>query len=135
MTKDTIIIDASNSVVGRIASYAAKKSLLGRKVIIVNCERALLTGRRGSIIKEYHVLRNKGGSSLKGPFFSRSIERIMKRTIRGMLNYHQKRGLDAFKRIICYSKVPEEYESTEKITLSTSEKSKAITLQELSKNI
>ena len=31
-----IIIDASHSVLGRVASFAAKQSLLGKKVIIGN---------------------------------------------------------------------------------------------------
>jgi len=33
------------------------------------------------------VMRSKGGAGLKGPFFPKTAERILKRTIRGMLPY------------------------------------------------
>lgn len=130
-----IIIDAENSVLGRISSYAAKQSLLGKKVIIVNCDKSILSGRRKNIIEEYHTLKIKGGTAMKGPYFSRSIEKIVKRTIRGMLSNHKGRGIDALKRITCYTDIPEKYSKMSKIKLFNEEKLKSITLTELSKNI
>ncbi len=123
-----IIIDASNAVLGRIASYAAKQSLLGKEVIIVNCNKA-------NIIYEYLVLREKGGSAQKGPYFPKHPDRILKRTIRGMLSHHQKRGLDAIRRIMCHNDTPKEFESAKKITLAGKEKPISLTLSELSKEI
>ena len=80
-------------------------------------------------------MRRRGGSSLNGPFFPKYPERIMKRTIRGMLAHMQQRGLDAFKRVMCYNNLPQEYEMKEKITLVRSLTAKTITLAELSKEL
>ena len=92
--KAEIVIDAKEGVLGRIASYAAKQALLGKSVIIVNCNQILVTGKRSMIILEYNKARRRGSASLKGPFFPKYPERLMKRTVRGMLNYQQQRGLD-----------------------------------------
>lgn len=130
-----IVIDASKGVLGRIASYAAKQALLGKNIVIVNCNDAILTGRRDNIVGEYNTLRRLGGSSLKGPFFPKIPERVMKRTIRGMLAYTQGRGGDALKRVMCYNKVPKEYEAAKKISFIKELKAKSINLSELEKVI
>jgi len=109
-----IVIDAANARLGRLVSYAAKQSLLGKEVIIVNCKAAIITGGRRSIINEYKVMRQRGGHSLKGPHFPLQSERIVKRTLRGMLSYKQGRGAEAFKRVICFSDIPAEYASQAK---------------------
>ena len=131
----TIVIDASGSILGRIASYAAKQALLGKNVIVVNCKKALLTGKRSTTIKEYNLIRRRGGSSLNGPFFPKNPERIVKRTIRGMVNYQQQRGLDAFKRVMCYNDTPQEFVTAPKITLHRTMTAKTTNLEDLSREI
>ena len=130
-----IVIDAAGSVLGRVASYAAKQALLGKKVVIVNCKQALLTGKSATAIKEYNAIRRRGGSSLKGPLFPKNPERIMKRTIRGMLNYQQQRGLDAFKRVMCYNEVPQEFTNATKVTFDRKSTARTIDLEDLSREI
>jgi len=130
---DEIVIDASGGVLGRIAAYAAKQSLLGKPVIVVNCDEARIIGAKQNIVEKYRTLRAKGGSSLKGPKISKVPEKLMKRTIRGMLSHRQARGRQALKRIICYNSVPEEFTSVDKISLKKPIKHKSISLQELSK--
>ena len=130
-----LVIDASNGVLGRIATYAAKQALLGKNVIVVNCDNAIVTGRRRMIIDEYNHARRRGGTSLNGPHFPKHTERIMKRTIRGMLNYNQQRGLDALKRVLCYPNVPKEYESAKKTSLVKEVSSKTVNLADLSREI
>ncbi|MDP1695706.1 MAG: 50S ribosomal protein L13 [archaeon] len=132
---EKIIIDAEGAVLGRLASFAAKQSLLGKSIIIVNCEKALITGRKRFIIGEYKEKRRRGGSSRKGPHFPKSSERIVKRTVRGMLPYTQERGLSAFKRIICYDKVPVEYESSKKIKMIRELKTRTLALAEVSREL
>ncbi len=111
-----IIIDATNATLGRLASYAAKKALQGNEIIIVNSESAVITGNRESIIERYDTLRKKGGSSQKGPHIIRKSERILKRSIRGMLGDHREgRGREAWKRIRCYDSVPEEFKNEKMI--------------------
>ena len=135
MTEKEIVIDASEGVLGRVASFAAKQSLLGKKVTIVNCEKALVTGRRKNILEEYKIARRRGGSSRKGPKFPKSSERIMKRTIRGMLQYKEGRGAAAFKRIMCYDAIPEEFANTKKINLKKELNAKSLELKEVSREL
>jgi large subunit ribosomal protein L13 len=134
-TEIEIVIDATNCILGRIAAIAAKQSLLGKKVVIVNCDFALVTGRRRMVLDEYGIARRRGGTSLNGPHFPKHTVKIMKRTVRGMLSYNQQRGLDALKRVMCYSTVPKEYESAKKITVLKDIKSKTVTLADLGKEI
>lgn len=96
---------------GRTASLAAKQALLGKEIIVVNCEKAIITGRRGNIIENYLRRKALGGHSQKGPYIKSAPERIMKRTIRGMLPYKKGRGAEAFKRIKCYNLVPKGIEA------------------------
>lgn len=133
---ETMVIDGKNAILGRLASYAAKQALLGRKISIVNCEEVLVTGKPKSVISEYREMRQKGGSALKGPFFPKSPERIVKRTVRGMLSYKQGRGRAALKKVICYNKVPSELAESKKV-VAGKEKSnvKKIKLKELSEEI
>ena len=128
-----IIIDASGGVLGRIASFAAKQSLFGKEIVIVNCNEVLITGRGENTLQRYTRARKRGGSSLKGPIILKSPERIMKRTIRGMLSHKQIRGREAFHRIMCYNLVPDEFVNAEKISLVRPVKMRAIKLEKLSK--
>ena len=135
MKKNVIIIDAAETSLGRIASYAAKQSLLGKEVKIVNCKNAIITGKRKSIVSEYKIARARGGSIRKGPHFPKSPERIMKRTVRGMLSYKQGRGRDAMYRVKCYNAIPEEFADQDKIQMKRPIKSSVLKLEELSKVI
>jgi len=133
--KKVIVIDANEGALGRVASLAAKKALLGYEVKVINCDKAIIIGRRRNIIEEYIIKRVRGGSSQKGPHFQKSPERLMKRTIRGMLSYKKGRGGDAFKRIMCYVGVPREFEKNKKIEAKKENPDKSITLNSLSKEI
>jgi large subunit ribosomal protein L13 len=107
-----MIIDAKGLIVGRFATVAAKKALLGEKVDIINCESAVMTGKRRFLIDETKRKFDQGIHS-KGPFISRMPDRYVKRIIRGMLPYKQEKGRNAFKRIMCYIGVPKEFEARE----------------------
>jgi len=130
-----LIIDGKNATLGRLASFAVKKSLLGNNVVIVNCNDVVIVGNPRSIIKDYKETRKRGGSSLQGPFFPRIPERIVKRTARGMLSYKQGRGKAAFKRIICHNEIPEEHSEKKMIHAGKVKNSKTIKLKELGKEI
>ena len=41
-----MIIDATNIILGRLASFAAKHALLGETIEIINCENAVITGNK-----------------------------------------------------------------------------------------
>ena len=130
-----IIIDGKNAILGRLASYVGKQALLGKTISIVNCESVVISGKIKSIAEEYRKMRQKGGASQKGPFFPKHPDRIVKRTIRGMLSYKQGRGREAFKRIKCYLGVPGEFEDSKKITSGKEKNIKTIKLGDLSTRI
>jgi large subunit ribosomal protein L13 len=131
-----IVIDGAGAILGRLASHAAKQSLLGKEVVIVNCDKVVIAGNRENIVEEWSNATRRGGHSLKGPFVPRkNTEKMVKRTIRGMLSYKQARGLAAWKRIRCYPLVPAEYGTTKKITLLRPVKNQIVQLAELSKVI
>ncbi len=131
--EERVIINAENAVLGRLASYAAKQALSGKKVVIVNCGKAIVLGREKDVLEKYREIRGKsrGGGSQKGPFFLRDPERILKRTIRGMLPYKKGRGRERFKEIRCYKGLPPEFEN-EKMVKSGRGK-KGITLEKISR--
>ncbi len=130
-----IIIDAAEGALGRVASFAAKQALLGKKVVIVNCGEVLVLGNLQNNLDKYKQARARGSSSRKGPHFPKSPERIMKRTVRGMLSYSQTRGRNAFKSIMCYNGVPDEYEKNEKVSFARKLKVKAVKLSVLSERL
>lgn len=101
-----MIIDATNLILGRLASFAAKHALLGENVEIINCENAVITGNRSTTLNaNLHKLER--GSRTRGPFTNKMPDRFVKRAIRGMLPYKKEHGKKAFKRIKCYIGVPD----------------------------
>lgn len=128
-----VVIDAKGGVLGRIASFAAKQALKGKKVIIVNAEKAIIIGKPKKIL-EHYLAKFRRGTPNKGPFYSRTVIGIFKRTIRGMIAWKKAHGREAFKRIKCYKSMPKEYEGKEKLSFEK-KATNFITLGELSKLI
>lgn len=128
------IIDGKNAVLGRLASYAAKEALRGEDIIILNCDKVIITGNRKNIREEFEAGRRRVGSGQKGPKISRNPEKIVKRAIRGMLPDHrQGRGKIAYRRIKCYAGIPKEFEQSKKIVGGREKKSKFVYVEEISK--
>ncbi|MBD3203218.1 50S ribosomal protein L13 [Candidatus Woesearchaeota archaeon] len=125
-----IIIDGTNLLLGRIASFAAKKALLGKTIRVINSEKIYISGKKENILEQYKIKRERG-THTTGPFFPRYPDQIVKRTIRGMLPYKKGRGKAAFKRVRCYIGVPKEFEKHKKITIKDANISKLPNLQYL----
>jgi large subunit ribosomal protein L13 len=102
-----IFIDADGAVLGRLASEVAKRLLNGEDITVINAEKALITGSKGNIMFQYKQMRFVG-STRKGPYFPRMPDRILRRTVRGMLPFNQYRGRSAYKRLRVYIGVPRE---------------------------
>ncbi len=100
-----MILDAENSVLGRMAAAAAKQALLGEEVRIINCEKAVITGDKASVIKAYMKLLDIGQPQ-QGPYVQRRPDLFVRRAIRGMLPRRQIRGREALSRVKCYIGVP-----------------------------
>merc|ERR1712031_111952 len=82
-----VVIDGRGHLMGRLASFVAKETLLGQKVVVVRCEELVISG---SFIRNKLKLlmkRNKrmNTNPKKGPFHHRSPSDMFHRMIRGML--------------------------------------------------
>ena len=90
----TLVFDASNKVLGRLASHVASELLTARKagnqkrVIIVTAEKANVTGPKTAVFAKYDH-KYKLNHPRKGPFFPRMPDQILKRPVRGMLPYQK----------------------------------------------
>jgi len=128
------IIDADGAVLGRLGTNVAKRLLNGEEIVVVNSEKAIISGKKAAV-KERYMQRRKVGTYRKGPFFPRTPDMIVKRTIRGMIPYQTPHGRSAFKRLKCYIGVPEEFkgEKFEKIEKAEKQPIDFITVEELSK--
>lgn len=104
-----MIVDAEGKVLGRICSFAAKKALLGEDVIIINAEKAVISGNAEMVYgKELRKLEIKNvGNPQHGPFHQKRPDRFVRRAIRGMLPWHKFRGREAYKRVMVYMGAPE----------------------------
>ncbi len=128
-------IDATGQILGRLASLVARRLLDGDEIVIVNAEKAVITGNRDSVLGEYQEKR-RIGSQRRGPYFPKRADRILKRTVRGMLPYQRPRGREALKRLQVHIGVPEKLKSLETESIASSIEGKTatyITLEELSK--
>ena len=90
----TLVYDARDKILGRLASHVAKQLISARKngreqrVIIYNAEHAIVSGPRTQVLSRYDK-KYKLNHPRKGPFFPRMPDQILKRTVRGMLPYQK----------------------------------------------
>jgi len=102
------VIDATGASAGRLGTYVAKRLLNGEEVHIVNAEKATISGTLESVMDRYNFKRDVG-TTRKGPFYPRVPHLMMKRTVRGMLNYQELPShRAAYKRLKCHIGIPEE---------------------------
>jgi large subunit ribosomal protein L13 len=144
-----IVIDASNLVLGRLASETAK-ILLGKHekvtaktdepVYIINADKAIITGDPKKTAQRYlqrshiKVLTNPR----RGPFHPKQPEDIVKRAVRGMIKFKSPSGRNTFKRLRVYVGTLKKYEG-QAITFENSNAnktlSKRITVGELGRRL
>lgn len=126
-----MIINAENLILGRTATVVAKKALLGEKIDIVNCEKAVITGTKSVTLKKYLTRRHRGQPP-KGPFIPRRPDMFVRRAIRGMLPYKQEKGEKAYKRVMCYLGIPDEFKDKKLETIQNANISKVPNLKYMS---
>ena len=103
-----IVIDMTNSLIGRVGTKVAKAALEGEEVKLVNCEKAVISGDKAHVLDQFKR-KSSMGTPRKGPFQPRMADRLVRKKIRGMLPYKTTRGRDAYERIMCYIGIPEEF--------------------------
>ena len=138
ISKTTNIINADGLIIGRMASIIAKRLLNGEEIVIVNAEKAVLSGKRKSKVKEAKEFLEVG-SPEKGPFHYRRPDKIVRRTVRGMLPYKQPKGKQAYKRLKVFIGIPAELKDQKMETLMHAQARKLtcpyFTVGELAKEI
>jgi large subunit ribosomal protein L13 len=132
-----MIINAENMILGRLGTFAAKQALLGEKVDIVNCDKAVISGRKRNTFEAYKQKRDRV-TTTKGPYTSRRADMLVRRTIRGMLPWKQPKGKTAFRRVMCYIGVPAEFHGKETVKIEGADVSKLpndryVTIEEICK--
>ncbi len=80
------IVDASNLILGRMASYVAKKALDGKSMVVINAERAVISGTKQRVV-------------------ARAKLKLKTRTL-----WKKPGGKDAFHRVKVYIGTPSEYQ-------------------------
>jgi large subunit ribosomal protein L13 len=132
------LINAEGLIVGRMASQVAKKLLNGEKVIIVNAEKAVISGRKKSKVAEAKEFLEVG-APMRGPYHYRRPDKILRKTVRGMLPFKQPKGKTAFKKLKVFMSVPEDLRNKPMITVKDAQAAKLkgpyFTLAELAKEI
>jgi large subunit ribosomal protein L13 len=132
------LVNADGLILGRMASVVAKKLLNGEKVIIVNAEKAVLSGKKKSKVAEAKEFLEVGAPQ-RGPFHYRRPDRILRKTVRGMLPFKQPKGKTALKKLKVFIGVPEDLKDQPTVTLKEAQSAKLkgpyFTLAELAKEI
>lgn len=107
-SEDTIYIDATNQIAGRLSSKIAKLVLSGKRVVVVNAEKALISGSRTSVINQWKERLELGSkvNPIYGPIHPRRPDNILRRMVRGMVPRKKPKGASAMKRLRVYIGVP-----------------------------
>jgi large subunit ribosomal protein L13 len=130
----SVILNAEDRVLGRLASLAAKRLLKGEKVTIVNAEKCIVSGKHQVTAQEFRD-RISRGDPYHGPFYPKTPDRIVRRVVRGMLP-KKPRGKSALKNLMVFISIPKELEGKEFIRPEMeAPNSKFLTLEELVKKL
>ncbi|OGS42985.1 MAG: 50S ribosomal protein L13 [Euryarchaeota archaeon RBG_13_57_23] len=119
-----IVINAEGLILGRLCTHVAKKIRNGDEVVILNAEKAVISGRREQLQQFYLHRRHRASSQskAKGPKYPRTPDRILKRTVRGMIEYRKPWGKAAYRRLKVYIGVPKEFKDVKAETIETAKK-------------
>ena len=111
MSKEPIMLDAKNQILGRLASFAAKRALSGEMVMVFNAEKAVISGRRKNIVEEAkrRLETRTLGTQTNAPVHQRRPDLYLRRVVRGMLPWKKAKGRAAFHKVHVFVGVPEEF--------------------------
>ncbi len=135
------VVDCDSKILGRLASKVAKMLLNGDSIVLVNAEKAVISGHVDDIIEKYKQkleLKDKANPE-HSPYISRRPDLFVKRVVRGMLPFKKTKGRLAYKRLKVFMGVPKEYQNKKIISLPVKTKKevleKSISVLELSRKL
>lgn len=94
------VIDGADCILGRVASHVAESALAGERIAVVNAESMIVTGRRNEVLDTYRTRVEL--HSDRGPHYPKRPDRLVKRSIRGMLPHKTTRGREALGNVRVY---------------------------------
>ena len=141
MTAEPLVLDATDQILGRLASFAAKNALNGTTVVVLNAEKAVISGRKSNIVEEAkrRLKTRTLASQTTAPVHQRRPDLYFRRVVRGMLPWKKAKGKAAFHRVLVFMGVPEEYSSKKATRVANADASRLstpyMTLEALAKEI
>jgi large subunit ribosomal protein L13 len=136
-----VYVDATNQIAGRLSSRVAKLLLSGKRVVVVNAEKALISGSRISVMTQWkeRLELSSRVNPLYGPIHPRRPDNILRRMVRGMVPRKKPKGALAMKRLRVYIGLPSGVKA-EKLTqfkdaVATRPIPVYVTVKELSANL
>ena len=140
-SEDTVYIDATDQIAGRLSSKVAKLILSGKRVVVVNSEKALISGSRTSVVNEWKEKLELSSrvNPIYGPIHPRRPDTILKRMVRGMVPRKKPKGATAMKRLRVYIGIPTSVKPTKLTKFEDTTASRPIpvyvTMGDLSKSL
>ncbi|CAM8902791.1 unnamed protein product [Rhodiola kirilowii] len=114
-----VVVDARHHMLGRLSSIIAKELLNGQRVVVVRCEEICLSG--GLVRQKMKYLRflrkRMNTKPSHGPIHFRAPEKILWRTIRGMIPHKTKRGAAALAHLKTFVGVPPPYDKVKRMVI------------------
>jgi len=108
---NTIYVDASEQIAGRMCSIVARELLAGKRVVVLNAEKALVSGKTQSVFRQWQTRLEiySHVNPIYGPIHPRRPDNILRRMVRGMVPKTKPSGKTAMSRLRVYMGVPEKY--------------------------
>jgi len=128
-TKEPLVLDAKDQILGRLASFAAKRAISGDTVIVLNAEKAVISGRRKNIVEEAkrRLKTRTLATQSTAPMHQRRPDVYLRRVVRGMLPWKKAKGKSAFHRVHVYMGIPEEFSGKASVKIPGADASKLAT--------
>ena len=125
MNRKLVVVDAKGHLLGRMASYIARQLENGQRVVVVRCEKTLISGIHFRQKLKYMDFLKKRTSTnpKKGPIHQKSPSRIVWRVIRGMIPHKTPKGAAAMGRLKCFDGVPLSMNTKKKVVIPDALKS------------
>jgi large subunit ribosomal protein L13 len=106
-----LYVDASGQIAGRMCSIVARELLSGKRVVVLNAEKALISGRSTSVFRQWQARLEiySHVNPMYGPIHPRRPDNILHRMVRGMVPKTKAKGVGAMSRLRVYMGVPAKY--------------------------
>ncbi|MEM2882602.1 MAG: 50S ribosomal protein L13 [Candidatus Bathyarchaeia archaeon] len=139
--RERVYLDAAGMICGRLASYAAKEAIRGKEVVIVNAEKAVISGTKSRALARLLKKLRTGtlASQEKAPKHPRRPDTYLRRIIRSMLPRKKPKGRDSYRRVKVYIGIPQELSGVKLLSLEEASASRlkcpSVTLKELMREV